>query len=224
MNLNLSELKNRYRSPETPGSLFISFEGIEGSGKTTQIKKLQSALEAQGLVVTVLREPGGTVFGEKLRAAILESQTPVHPLAECHLFLASRAQLLKEKVLPLLLTPGNVVILDRYMDSTLAYQGSARGLGYKTVLELHQHEPLSLMPHRTYFLDISLEVSMDRQSQRGQQKDYFESENLEFYSKLIQGYQDMAMLFSDRVLRIDGNRNQEEVHAEVLSDARRYLP
>ncbi len=176
-----------------------------------------------GLRVLSLREPGGTVFGEKLREAILQSTTPLHPLAECHLFLASRAQLLKEKILPFLLTPKSVVILDRYIDSTLAYQGSARRLGYETVLDLHKHDPLNLLPHRTYFLEIDLETSMKRQAARGNAKDYFESENAEFYSRLVNGYSDMATLFHERVLRVDAKKDIAEVTKEILHDLEKVV-
>jgi len=184
---SLDSIKSLYRNPVTPGSLFLSIEGIEGSGKSTQIKEIEKTVQEKGLRVLTLREPGGTTFGEKLREAILNSETPLHPLAECHLFLASRAQLLKEKILPFLLQPGSVVILDRYIDSTLAYQGKARRLGYQTVLTLHQFDPLNLLPHRTYFLDIELETSFERQKIRGNAKDYFESQKQEFYQNLIDG-------------------------------------
>lgn len=216
--MNLDQLKSLYRFPETPGSLFLSLEGIEGSGKSTQIKRLEKFLADAGYRTLVLREPGGTSFGEKLREAILQSQTPLHPLAECHLFLASRSQLLKEKILPFLLEPKSVVILDRYMDSSLAYQGFARGLGLETVLTLHQHHPLNLVPHRTYFLDISLETSMERQKKRGQEKDYFESEKTEFYQKLIDGYRSLSQLFSGRILTIDASVSEDQVTTEIQKD------
>ncbi len=170
-----------------------------------------------------LREPGGTAFGEKLREAILGSDTPLHPLAECHLFLASRAQLLKEKILPFLLAPRSVVILDRYIDSTMAYQGKARGLGFETILELHRHDPLNLLPHRTYLLDITLETSIERQKSRGQQKDYFEAETNEFYTNLIDGYDEMAQLFNERILRIDAAQSPPEVTKLILSDLEQLL-
>jgi dTMP kinase len=219
----INNLKEFYRYPVTPGSYFISLEGIEGSGKSTQIKLIEESLRQKNFNVITLREPGGTKFGEKLREAILESKVPLHPLAECHLFLASRAQLLKEKVLPLLLQPGHVVILDRYMDSTLAYQGKARRLGYDVVLNLHKNDPLNLMPHRTYFLDISLETSMQRQTARGQHKDYFESENHQFYSELIQGYRDMANLFPERILKIDATKSMNEVQSIIQADLEQFL-
>lgn len=224
MNNSLHSLTDLYLSPETPGSFFFSLEGIEGSGKSTQIAELKKVLEQRGLRVLILREPGGTLFGEKLREAVLNSQAPLHPLAETHLFLASRAQLLKEKILPFLLTPGSAVILDRYIDSTLAYQGFARGLGVETVLALHQHGPLNLLPHRTYFLDIDLETSMQRQAGRGQEKDYFESEKTEFYEKLIQGYRSLAELFPERILKVSAEADPAAVTSLIRSDLERFLP
>lgn len=218
MKTSIDSIKSLYRNPETPGSLFLSLEGIEGSGKSTQIKEIEHFVKAKGLRVLTLREPGGTLFGEKLREAILESETPLHPLAECHLFLASRAQLLKEKVLPFLLIPGSVVILDRYIDSTLSYQGKARKLGYETVLTLHQHDPLNLLPHRTYFLDISLETSMKRQEARGNKKDYFESQKQEFYQNLFDGYRELAGIFKERILTVDAERSPSEVTRTILKD------
>ncbi|HXH75258.1 MAG TPA: dTMP kinase [Bacteriovoracaceae bacterium] len=214
-----------FQPPMTPESLFLSLEGIEGSGKTTQLKAIQTFLEAKGMRCLVLREPGGTAFGEKLRDAVLTSAVPLNPLAECHLFLASRAQLLQEKILPFLLEkPKSVVILDRYMDSTLAYQGKARRLGFETVLSLHQHHPLCLVPHRTYFLDISLETSLDRQKKRGQSKDYFESQEAEFHMNLIDGYREVAKTFPDRVCTLNAEASEAEVTKMILSDLQRILP
>lgn len=223
MKNSIEQLKTYYRSPVTPESYFLSLEGIEGSGKSTQIKHLESLLIKKGFRVLTLREPGGTEFGEKLREAILKSSVPLHPLAECHLFLASRAQLLKEKILPFLLTPKSVVILDRYIDSTLAYQGKARKLGLQTVLELHRHDPLNLIPHRTYFLDIPLELSFERQKIRGQEKDYFESEKTEFYNNLIDGYREMAALFPERILTINASLAPEQVSQLIDLDLEKIL-
>jgi dTMP kinase len=220
---SLQHLKSFYITPETPESYFLSLEGIEGSGKSTQIKFLEKILIKKGYRVLSLREPGGTEFGERLREAILKSSTPLHPLAECHLFLASRAQLLKEKILPFLLQPKSIVILDRYIDSTLAYQGQARKLGFKTVLELHQHNPLNILPHRTFYLDIPLEISWERQNLRGQEKDYFESEKADFYGELIKGYQQMAELFSERILTIDARGSVEDVSAQIEKDLERFI-
>ena len=223
MKKSIEYLKSFYRTPVTPESFFLSLEGIEGSGKTTQINRLEKILTEQGYRVLTLREPGGTIFGEKLREAILQSSTPLHPLAECHLFLACRAQLLKEKILPFLIVPKSVVILDRYIDSTMAYQGKARRLGLETVLELHRHDPMNLLPHRTYFLDISLETSLARQKKRGQEKDYFESEQTEFYANLIDGYKEMATLFPERILTIDASKSVEEVSQVMAHDLEQII-
>ena len=223
MKNSIEYLKSFYRTPVTPESFFLSLEGIEGSGKTTQIKHLEKILTDKGFSVLTLREPGGTEFGEKLREAILQSKTPLHPIAECHLFLASRAQLLYEKILPFLLIPKSVVILDRYIDSTMAYQGKARHLGLETVLEMHRNDPLNLLPHRTYFLDITLEISQERQTKRGQAKDYFESEKNEFYANLIDGYKEMAKNFPERILTIDASKTQEEVSKIMAKDLEQIL-
>lgn len=223
MTAQIDSIKSFYRNPETPGSFFLSLEGIEGSGKSTQIKEIENFVQKKGLRVVTLREPGGTAFGEKLREAILNSNVPLHPLAECHLFLASRAQLLKEKILPFLLEPNSVVILDRYIDSTLAYQGKARKLGYETILTLHQHDPLNLLPHRTYFLDIGLETSMERQRARGNAKDYFESQKAEFYQNLLDGYRELATVFPERILKINAERSVGEVTEQIIADLENFI-
>lgn len=224
METTLTTLKNLYRSPETPGSFLLSLEGIEGSGKSTQISVIEDHLKEKGYRTLTLREPGGTEFGEKLREAILNSKVALDPLAECHLFLASRAQLLREKILPFLLQPKSVVILDRYIDSTLAYQGKARGLGLETILTLHQNNPLNLVPHRTYFLDIDLKTSHERQAKRGNAKDYFESEKQEFYQKLVDGYREVSRLFSDRILTIDASVDEKSVSQKILQNLEGMIP
>jgi dTMP kinase len=221
--LSMDQLKTIFRSPETPGSFFLSLEGVEGSGKSTQIQALENFLKQKNFKVLTLREPGGTQFGEKLREAVLQSKYSLHPLAEAHLFCSSRAQLLNEKILPHLLIPGSVVILDRYIDSSLAYQGKGRGLGYQAVLELHQHNPLNLLPHRTYFLDIDYKTSVDRQQKRGNEKDYFESEKQDFHQKLIESYRELSNLFPERILKIDATPEASAVTKIILEDMGRII-
>lgn len=215
MNEDLSKLIAAFRPPAFPGSYFISFEGIEGAGKSTQIIRTQKFLEEMNFRVLVLREPGGTSFGEKLRKAILESNSPIHPVAEMHLFASSRAQLLHEVTLKELAVPGTVIIYDRYIDSTMAYQGMGRGLGIEAVLKVHQSFPLTLMPHLTLYVAIGLNTSHRRQQMRQIPKDYFERQGNDFYQKLIDGYEKAHELFPNRVLKIDGERDEDEVFESI---------
>lgn len=219
----IKSIINSFRPPAFPGSYFISFEGIEGAGKTTQINKVKDYLENKGLRAIVLREPGGTIFGEKLRGAILNSNVPIHPLAEAHLFAASRAQLLEEVTLKELNTPNTVVIYDRYLDSTLAYQGKARKLGTKTVLEIHNAFPLNLVPHLTFYLKISPETSMARQKMRNAPKDYFESKGESFYKELVTGYEEARELFPNRIVPLNGDDNEGNVFQFIIEKINRLI-
>ncbi len=209
------ELLNSFRAPAFPGSFFISFEGIEGAGKSTQITKLKTYLEAKNFRVLILREPGGTPFGEKLRQAILETKTEITPLAEAHLFASSRAQLLTEVIMKELSVANTIIICDRYIDSSLVYQGHSRGLGVAEVLEIHNNFPLNLVPHLTFYLRISADTSEKRQKMRNAPKDYFESKGIEFYKKLVVGYDLMAELFPKRILKIDAEGSLESVTFKI---------
>ena len=210
------ELLNSFRSPAFPGSFFLSFEGIEGAGKSTQITRVKTYLEEKNFRVLILREPGGTPFGEKMRQAILETKTEITPLAEAHLFASSRAQLLTEVILKELSEPNTVIICDRYIDSSLVYQGHARGLGVAEVLNLHNVFPLNIVPHVTFYLRINVETSEKRQKMRNAPKDYFEAKGIEFYKKLVVGYDLMAHYFPKRIIKIDAERNPEEVTHTLL--------
>lgn len=194
--------------------LFITFEGIEGSGKSTQIDLLEKTLQDKGQTVLKLREPGGTLFGEALRKAILESSEKLDPIAEAMLFAASRAQLLKEKILPAL-EKNQVVIVDRYVDSSIAYQGFARGLGLQTILDIHSHGILKNFPALTFYLAIDLETSMKRQALRGNAKDYFEKENHQFYGKLIAGYEECVKFFP-RIKKINADQDVSTIQHEIM--------
>ncbi len=209
------ELLSNFRAPMFPGSFFISFEGIEGAGKSTQIIKLKEYLEKQNFRVIVLREPGGTPFGEKLRKAILDNSAEITPLAEAHLFASSRAQLLTEVTLKELATPNTIVIYDRYLDSSIAYQGHARGLGVGEILEIHNIFPLNLVPHLTFYLRIESDTSEKRQKMRNAPKDYFESKGHEFYKKLVVGYDLSLELFPQRIVKINAERSLDDIQFEI---------
>lgn len=205
------ELLSSFRTPAFPGSFFLSFEGIEGAGKSTQINRVKKFLEDRDFRVLILREPGGTAFGEKLRQAILETKTEISPLAEAHLFASSRSQLLSEVILKELSVPNTVIICDRYIDSSVVYQGHSRGLGVAEVLEIHNIFPLNLVPHLTFYLRISAETSEKRQKIRNAPKDYFEARGIEFYKKLVVGYDLMHELFPNRILKLDAEGSLEEI-------------
>lgn len=217
------ELISTFRAPEFPGSFILSFEGIEGAGKSTQITRLKNYLEKNNYRVLVLREPGGTPFGEKLRQAILDNKSDLTPLAEAHLFASSRAQLLTEVTLKELSIPNTIIIYDRYLDSSLAYQGHARGLGVAEILEIHNIFPLNLVPHLTFYLRIDAETSEKRQKLRNAPKDYFESKGMEFYKKLVVGYDLALELFPHRIIKINAEKSLDEVELEITAVMDRLL-
>lgn len=217
------QLKDKFLPFNSDSSILLSFEGIEGSGKSTHIERTKKFFEAQGKRVIITREPGGTIFGEKLREAILESKEKLSPIAEAHLFASSRAQLLFQSTIKELETPNTVVIYDRYLDSSIAYQGFARGLGPETILNIHSHYPLTIVPSITLYIKISLETSFYRQGIRNNEKDYFESENSDFYTKLIDGYDTAAEIFSERFRIIDGEQDVEGVYTQIESELKKLV-
>ena len=215
---DITNLTQYFRKAAFPGSYFFSFEGIEGSGKSTQIVKIKDYLEDKGFNVIVIREPGGTPFGEKLRQAILTSTQELHPAAEAHLFASARAQNLSSLILPELETPNTVVICDRFIDSSIAYQGVARGLGPEYILNIHTSFPLNIVPHKTFYLKINLEKSLERQRMRNMPKDYFESRDNSFHQNLIEGYDYCAKIFPERVSVVDGSQSLDDVTNELISN------
>ena len=219
--MNAQELIKNYpdfTSPSTDRGLFLSFEGIEGSGKSTQIKKLSEYLQNKGFDTLVLREPGGTHFGEALREAILTSKTSIAPISVAYLFASARAQLLHEKILPHLNGPNKAVLVDRYMDSSLSYQGHARGLGLTEILKIHHVHPLNILPQKTFYIAIDSQTSNERQEKRGNEKDYFESEKAHFTQKLIEGFDKCSEIFPNRVIKINGKATQDEVFNHIVRE------
>lgn len=209
--------------------IWITFEGIEGTGKSTQIERLASRLRARGATVLLTREPGGTELGRRLRELLLRpTQRPMHPTAELLLYVADRVQHLTEVVLPAL-ERGEVVLCDRYLDATLAYQGHGRGLGADRVLELHRLPPLDRRPRRTVLLDLDPATALARARRRnaGQGLDEtegrFEAELLEFHGRVRKGYLELAAAEPERfrVVRADGDPGRVE---ERILDALRDLP
>lgn len=209
---------------------WITFEGTEGVGKTTQIARLADRLRRSGRVVRVTREPGGTTLGKRLRTVLLEpTDTPMHAMAELLLYAADRAQHLAEVVLPAL-DRGEVVLCDRFLDATLAYQGHARGLGFDTVLELHRVPPLDSRPDRTLLLDMTpdraLARAVNRNADTGQDaaEGRFEAERLEFHERVRAGYLELAREQPERIRIVPADGEPDEVESRIVSELTDLFP
>ena len=191
--------------------MFISFEGIEGSGKSTQIKLLKDFLNQKGLNPVVIREPGGTQIGEKVRDIFLtKTDEYFDPLTEVLLLYSSRKQLDTNVIKPAL-RAGKIVIADRFADATIAYQAYGKSVSKDFIAQLHIDLEIS-NPDLTFFIDISPELSKARISDR--ESDRMESESIEFFSKVRSGYQACAK-DSDRVITIEGTDSIEDVFVEI---------
>ena len=201
---------------------FITFEGLDGSGKSTQVAKLARGLRSRGISVTVTREPGGTATGENIRDVILHSGTSgLSALAEMALMFASRAQHIHEVIVPAL-SAGHVVLCDRFTDSTEAYQGGGRKLGSKAVLELHEILCGNLKPDLTILLDNDLGVSIDRARHRNRRKssdkdeNRFEQENRSFFTRVRNAYLAIAQREPHRVHVVNARGTPRETHAAIM--------
>ncbi|MDP6569995.1 MAG: dTMP kinase [Candidatus Marinimicrobia bacterium] len=192
---------------------FISFEGIDGSGKSTQIQLLSDHLERQGIVSHVFREPGSTVLSEKVREILLDLQhIELNPISESLLFAAARGQLVNEKIKPAL-HKGKWVICDRYTDSTTAYQGFGRGIDRDQIDTINHIATMGLEPEITFIIDIPPEVASARLETTD--PDRMESTGLEFFQKVRKGYLVISKENPHRCVNINGNQNPGEVFNEI---------
>ena len=191
--------------------MFVTFEGVDGSGKSTQAELLRDALAAEGREVVLAREPGGTELGERARELVLNGPE-MTPWAEAALFAAARAELVARVILPAL-DRGADVISDRYVDSSLAYQGIARGIGIDHVLELNLHVVQGLMPDLT----VLLLLDPDEAARRAGATDRLEREGADFRVSVDAAYRELADRFPDRIVALDGSRPADEL-AEVIRE------
>ena len=203
--------------------MFITFEGLDGCGKSTQLERLASKLRERGLDVTTTREPGGTPAGEKIRQLLLDARTvSLDPYTELTLMFAARVQHLREVILPSL-DAGEIVLCDRFTDSSEAYQGGGRKLGSPIVLELHRLLCANLQPDLTILMDSDVATSVDRARRRNQAKGApsadegrFERENRSFFTRVHAAYLEIAKREPQRVVVVDARGTPEQTHAKVL--------
>jgi dTMP kinase len=207
--------------------MFVTFEGLDGSGKTTQLRRLAATLEAEGRSVVKLRNPGGTALGDRLRSVLLDSRSEgelggIVPDAELALMFADRAQSLAQVVKPAL-EAGSVVLCDRYTDSSEAYQGAGRGLGTESVLAVHQAVCGGFQPELTILLLPPLEGSLARArrrnhqaQQRGTDENRFEREGDAFYTRVYEQYREIARREPERVFVVDDEAGIDEIAERIL--------
>jgi dTMP kinase len=195
--------------------MFVTFEGLDGSGKSTQAERLRARLEAEGVDVVSTREPGGTELGEGVRDLVLHGGH-VGPWAEALLYVAARAQLVDEVIRPAL-ERGASVICDRYVDSSIAYQGAGRELGVDRVLELNLAAVGGLLPDRTFLLDLD---PADVPSRIQRHFDRLEREGDDFRARTAAGYRELAERFPERIVVLDAARPVDELAEEVYGSLR----
>jgi dTMP kinase len=196
---------------------FITFEGIDGSGKSTQLRMLANYLKEAGCEVVVTREPGGTPVGNRLRAALLDAHEEVDPLTELLVFAADRAQHVRRVLRPAI-ESGQVIISDRYADATVAYQGAGRGFSPELIAEIVQLATEGLKPDLTVLFDLSVEESISRTSRRSNDKhkgDRLDAEAADFHVRVHSAYLELARAEPQRVKIVETNRPPEETHKRV---------
>ncbi len=212
--LNITTVKNK----PFPGGLFITFEGIDTAGKSLQIKTLNKKLLQLGYPVTLVRDPGGTPVSEKIRSILLDQKHhSMIPLTELFLYEAARSQLISEIIDPAL-KRGEIVLSDRFIDSTVAYQGYGRSLSNRLIEYANQWACGNTFPHRTYILDIPWKESIRRRNHLSKKADRMEKEQVAFFRKVQKGYQEIAQKDPHRVIILDGTKNIKYLEQEIIND------
>lgn len=198
-------------------SLFITLEGPEGSGKTSAINKVKEILQSQGHEIVMTREPGGTSISEQIREVILNKEnTSMDPRTEALLYAASRRQHLVEKIWPSV-KEGKIVICDRYLDSSLAYQGFARNLGIEDILKINMYATENTFPDLTLLFDLDPEIGLGRiNADKNREVNRLDLEKLSFHKAVREGYLKLAKMYPERFVIIDASKSKEEVVKQTL--------
>jgi dTMP kinase len=203
--------------------VFFTFEGPEGAGKSTQIKKVKRFLEDLGYSCLMIREPGGTRIGNQIREILLNPEYQEMAIqTEILLYAASRAQLVAEVVRPAL-EKKQIVLCDRYLDSSLAYQSFGAMQPLEDILKVNQVATGGLLPHRTYLLDIPVDISQIRMIQRGKKQDRMEQKEKMFHMRVREGYLQIAKMNPERFCLIDATKDPEQVFADIRQDLIQFL-
>jgi dTMP kinase len=202
--------------------LLITFEGIDGSGKSTHLRRLAEWMKAQGIAPQTYAEPGGTALGEKIRDMLLKGSDPINIRTEALLFLAARSELVATVLLPAL-SDESVILLDRFTDSTLAYQGWGRGIDLADLTRLAWFAAYGLQPDLTFFLDIPPEEAFKRSHRPHQARDRFESAGLEYFARVREGYLALAQAHRERITVLDSSLSIEVVSQKIVDIARTGL-
>ncbi|WP_062107822.1 dTMP kinase [Bacillus niameyensis] len=204
--------------------LFITVEGPEGAGKTTIINRLTNDLEKQGYPVVLTREPGGIQISEEIRKVILDPKnTVMDARTEALLYAAARRQHLVEKVVPAL-NEGKIVLCDRFIDSSLAYQGYARGLGIDEVQSINQFAIQDVMPDKTFYFDIDPELGLTRiKKHSGREINRLDLEKLDFHYKVREGYKYLINRFPERIIEIDASQALDVVYDQVMEKVKMFI-
>jgi dTMP kinase len=195
--------------------LFVTFEGIDGCGKSTQVMRTQQILAEKGISCVVTREPGGTRISEDIRAILLSpANNSMCNACEVLLYLAARAQHVCEKIAPEI-DKGNIVLCDRFMEATFAYQGFARGIAMETLRRLNEFATGSMVPSVTFLFDLDVDTAFARLTKTKKHPDRLEGNGREFYEKVRKGYLELASLYPQRIVVLNGNTAEEDLTRSV---------
>ncbi|MBT2637414.1 MULTISPECIES: dTMP kinase [unclassified Bacillus (in: firmicutes)] len=204
--------------------IFITIEGPDGSGKTTILQMLAQNLEKEGYAVVATREPGGIDIAEQIREVILDPEnTAMDPRTEALLYAAARRQHLAEKVKPAL-EEGKIVLCDRFVDSSLAYQGHARGLGINEVYSINEFAIENMMPAMTLYFDVAPEIGLERiNKNKGREVNRLDLEKLDFHQKVREGYLILAEMFPKRIVKVDASKELDTVYGQAEAEIKTLI-